>query len=366
MRNFSSIKRVVVKIGTNTLSSGGCIDIDYIATVAEQVQQLLDGGLEVVIVSSGAIGMGAGELGLKGKVRKIKLRQACAAIGQPLLMHEYHKAFTARGIKIAQVLLTAWVLDNRTSYLNLRNSIETLLQLGCVPILNENDSISTAEIGSAFGDNDTLSALVASKIDADLLILLTDIDRLYTADPRKNANALPISAVEKLTAEIESGAGENGSTHSTGGMKTKIAAVKIASNSGCRVVLANGREPKVLQRILGGEDLGTVFMPARRLSNRDRWILNSKPAGVIHIDEGAISAIKQNKSLLPSGITSVEGVFAAGSVVMVSGAAKAVTAFGSEELRAIAGKHSKDIKNYLSSARRGIVAVPEDIVLLEE
>ncbi|MFI4913352.1 MAG: glutamate 5-kinase [Sedimentisphaeraceae bacterium JB056] len=366
MRNFSNIKRVVVKIGTNTLSKDGHIDIEYIANIASQIKQLHDKGLEVLLVSSGAIGMGAGELGLKDKVQGIKMRQACAAIGQPLLMHEYHKAFKNEGITIAQVLVTAWIMDNRTSYLNLRNSIETLLRLGCVPILNENDSISTAEIGSAFGDNDTLSALIASKVDADLLVLLTDIDRLYTADPKVDPSATPISAVTELTAEIENGAGENGSTHSTGGMKTKIAAVKIASNLGCRVVLANGRETSILPRIINGEDIGTVFMPSRRLSNRHRWILNSKPAGTIHIDDGAVKAIMQNKSLLPSGITKIDGVFKAGSVVKLSDAAKAVTAFSSDQLKTIAGKHTSEIQKQLGDVQRDVVAIPEDIVILEK
>jgi glutamate 5-kinase len=364
LRDFANIKRIVVKIGTNTLSRDGRIDIDYIADVAAQIKQLHGKGLEVLLVSSGAIGMGAGELGLREKVRGIKMRQACAAIGQPLLMHEYHKAFANQGVTIAQVLVTAWVLDNRTSYLNLRNSIETLLRLGCVPILNENDSISTAEIGSAFGDNDTLSALIASKVDADLLILLTDIDRLYTCDPRTNPDAIPISEVAELTAEIENGAGANGSIHSTGGMRTKIAAVKIASNLGCRVVLANGRENGILTRILGGEDVGTIFMPGKRLSNRYRWILNSKPAGTVHIDQGAIDAIKQSKSLLPSGIVKIEGVFKAGSVVMLSDAAKAVTAFSSDQLKEIAGKHSSEIEKRLGKTRRDVVAAPEDIVII--
>lgn len=366
MRNFTNIKRVVVKIGTNTLSIGGKINVEYIRTIALQVQKLKAKGLEVMIVTSGAIGMGAGELGFKDKVRGIRMRQACAAIGQPLLMHQYNEAFKAIGITIAQVLLTAEVLDNRKSYLNLRNSIETLLRLGCVPILNENDSISTAEIGSAFGDNDTLSALVASKIDADLLILLTDIDCLYTADPRTNPDAKPIKAVTEITAEIENGAGENGSAHSTGGMKTKIAAMKIASNSGCRVVLANGKEPDVLPKILSGKDIGTVFIPRRRLSNRSRWILHSTPAGIIHIDQGAKEAIKKHKSLLPSGITNIEGTFGVGSVVMLSDIAKAVTGFSSDELSSIAGKHSSEIKSKLGNSRRDVVATPEDIVLLDD
>ena len=209
-------------------------------------------GKQVVIITSGAIGMGAGQLKSAESTKDIKMRQACAAIGQPLLMAEYRKAFSHFGINVAQVLLTADVLNNRKTYLNLRNSIETLLGLGVVPILNENDSVSTEEIGSAFGDNDKLSALVASKIDADVLIMLTDIDALYEKDPRKFPDAKPISAVYEITEEILKNAGGKGSKFSTGGMKTKIEAAKIASNAGCRIVLANGKVKSVITRIIEG------------------------------------------------------------------------------------------------------------------
>ncbi|HEG43493.1 MAG TPA: glutamate 5-kinase [Phycisphaerales bacterium] len=365
MRNFDKAKRIVVKIGTNTLSKDGSVDAAYVRQIAKQIAALLAQGRQVVIVSSGAIGMGAGLLNIAGAVQDMKMRQACAAIGQPLLMQEYRKAFSKHDITVAQVLLTAEVLDNRKTYLNLRNSVETLLKLGAVPVLNENDCVATDEIGSAFGDNDKLSALVASKIDADLLIMLSDIDALYDKDPRKYKDALPIKAVYEITEDIEKNAGKKGSKHATGGMKTKIEAAKIASYAGCRIVLAGGRQKNVIDRIIAGEDLGTVFMPRRKLGNRARWILNSKPEGTVRIDEGAVKALAGRKSLLPSGIVSVEGTFSAGAVVMLNEAAKAVSSFSSTELQTLAGKHSREIRDILGPERKDVVAVPEDIVFLD-
>ncbi len=378
MRDFSKTKRVVIKIGTNTLAKDGGIDTAYFGGVAAQIKALLDSGRHIVIVTSGAIGMGAGQLGLLEKPKEMKMRQACAAIGQPLLMQEYRQAFGRHGIQVAQVLLTAEVLSNRKTYLNLRNALETLLHLDVVPILNENDSISTAEIGTAFGDNDRLSALVASKIDADLLIMLTDIDALYDKDPRQHADAQPIPAVFEITDQIFRNAGGRGSAHSTGGMKTKIEAARIAANAGCRIVLAHGRAENVITRILAGEPIGTIFMPRRKLSNRARWILNSRPAGTIQIDDGALKALRNHKSLLPSGVTGVEGAFDAGAVVLLnrvpepdesgSGshpAAKAVTSLGSAQLRTLAGRHSTEIKKLLGPQHRDVVAIPEDIIFLD-
>jgi glutamate 5-kinase len=365
MRNFTETKRIIIKIGTNTLSKDGSVDKNYIHRIAGQISSLLKTGRDVIIVSSGAIGMGAGQLNLTRKVSKTQMRQACAAIGQPLLMQEYRKAFLRYNITVAQILLTAEVLNNRKTYLNLRNSIETLLKLGVVPILNENDSVSTDEIGSAFGDNDRLSALVASKVDADLLIILSDIDALYDRDPRKFSDARRIPVVYELTAEIIKSAGGEGSRHATGGMKTKMEAAKIASNVGCKIVLANGRAKNVINRIIDGTDIGTVFMPKRCLSNRSRWILNSAAAGVINIDDGAIKAIKNRKSLLPSGIISVKGSFEVGSVVMLNDAANAIVNFGSSQLKTLAGKHSTEIKKLFGDGHRDVVAIPEDIVFLD-
>jgi glutamate 5-kinase len=364
MRNFDNAKRIVVKIGTNILTKKDCVDGGYVRRVAGQVNSLLEDGRQVVIVSSGAIGMGLGQIESK-KAKGIKMRQACAAIGQPLLMAQYRKSFLRYGVTVAQVLLTAEVLTHRKTYLNLRNSVETLLKLSVVPILNENDSVSTDEIGTAFGDNDRLSALVASKIDADLLIMLSDIDALYDRNPRKSSDAKPIPTVFEITNKIVRNAGGKGSAHSTGGMKTKIEAAKIASNAGCRIVLADGRLPNVIGRIVAGEEIGTIFMPKRKLSNRARWILNSRPAGTIFIDAGAMRAVRNRKSLLPSGITRVEGKFDAGQVVMLNDSARAVASIGSDQLKALAGKHSTEIKKLLGAGHRDVVAIPEDIVIIE-
>jgi glutamate 5-kinase len=367
MRNFENVKKVVIKIGTNTLTKEGTIEIDtaYVSRIARQINSLLKTGRQVVIITSGAIGMGSGQLGRREKIQGIKMQQACAAIGQPLLMAEYRKSFARYGVTVAQVLLTAEVLNHRRTYLNLRNSIETLLKLGVVPVLNENDSVSTDEIGTAFGDNDKLSALVASKIDADLLIMLSDIDALYDKDPRKFADAKVISTVYEITDEILRSAGKKGSKYATGGMKTKLEAAKIASNAGCRMVLANGRVKNVIGRIIDGAEIGTLFMPRRKLSNRARWILNSAAIGTIFIDDGAMRAVENRKSLLPSGIVSVEGAFEAGSVVMLNDRAKAVTNLSSSQLKTLAGKHSSEIRKSLGPGHRDVVAIPEDIVFLE-
>lgn len=365
MRNFENTKRVVIKIGTNILTKDGGLDGAYVRQITAQINCLLKSGRQVVIVTSGAIGMGVGQLNIAGKVQNIKMRQACAAIGQPLLMQEYRKSFLRYDVTVAQVLLTAEVLNNRKTYLNLRNSIETLLRLGTVPILNENDSVSTEEIGTAFGDNDRLSALVASKIDADLLIILSDIDALYDKNPREFPDAKPIPTVFEITQDIIKSAGGAGSEHATGGMKTKIEAAKIAANAGCRMVLAHGRAKKVISRIIAGEEVGTIFMPRRKLSNRARWILNSAAAGVINIDEGAMRAVRVHKSLLPSGVISVDGTFEADEVVMLNNNAKAVTSLGSAQLKVLAGKHSSEIKKLLGPGHRDVVAIPEDIVFID-
>lgn len=365
MRNFEKSKRIVIKVGTNTLSRNNLIDSDYIQSLAGQIKRLLDDNRQVLLVSSGAIGMGAGQLGHNSRVKGTKMRQAFAAIGQPILMHSYQKAFLPHGINIAQVLVTTDVLNNRDSYLNLKNALETLLELGAVPIINENDCVSTDEIGVVFGDNDTLSARVAAKINADLLIILSDIDGFYDKDPKQFSDAKLLDVVRDIDQKVIDAAGRSSSTHSTGGMATKIKAAKIASDAGCRIVLANGRTENVIPRIVSGEDIGTLFLPKRKLGSRLLWILHSDPAGTIELDDGAIKAICEHNSLLPSGITAIKGFFKAGSVVMLSDCAKAVTSMSSDELLKIIGKHSTEIRKILGEHRKDVVATPEDIVLLD-
>jgi glutamate 5-kinase len=366
MRNFTKAKRIVIKIGTSTLTTNTGINSDYIRSLAQEVLRLIDDDRQVLLVSSGAIGMGAKQLRLSSPVTDTKVRQACASIGQPLLMHEYHKAFSDVGLTVSQVLLTAEVLSKRKPYLNLKNAIETLLRLGVVPIINENDCVATDEIGTAFGDNDKLSALVASKIDADLLIMLTDIDALYDKDPRKHTDAKPVHVVKEITDELVKAAGKRGSTHSTGGMKTKLKAAEITATAGCKMILAHGQEPNIIQKIMDGQDIGTLFLPKEcKLSNRSRWILHSRPEGTITIDDGAMAAITRHKSLLPSGVKGVEGSFHVGAVVMLNDAAKAVVNLSSEELQRVSGLHSAKIRDLLGAGRRDVVAIPEDIVFLD-
>lgn len=371
-RGFSEVRRLVVKVGTNVLVRDGRVDVDFVGDICRQLVRVREAGHEVLIVTSGAIGMGAVELGVTHKLSSIRTRQACAALGQPLLMEAYRDAFRENGVKVAQVLVTREVFENRTSYVNLRNAVEALLELGVVPIFNENDSVSTEEIGSAFGDNDRLSAFVASKVDADLLCLLTDIDALYDDDPRHNPAAQPVRRVTEITDEIVASAGAAGSPLATGGMKTKIEAVKIARRGGCRVVLAYGRETDVVLRVLAGEEVGTLFDAQPRLGNRMRWIMNAEPKGRILVDQGAFDAVHHRKSLLPKGLVGVEGNFEAGSVVelVCSGCAeevvKLVTALDSSDLRRVMGRHSSEVPAQIGEGKKEIIARPEDIVFLEE
>ena len=382
---IASANRIVVKIGTATIArpkgmparlsaSGaaeseaaqGGVDTEYIYRVAAQFADLVKAGKQLILVTSGAIGMGARELGLAKRVTEVRLRQACAAIGQPILMEEYRAAFKVFGLTAAQLLVTRDAWDDRASYLNLRATVETLLEDRVIPVFNENDCVSTAEIGNAFGDNDRLSAYIASKIDAELLIILSDVDSLYDADPRENPDARRIPYVRELSGEHLAAAGGRGSEFSTGGMKTKLAAVAIAHDAGCRVVIAHGREPQVIVRVAAGEHLGTLFDAAHALKNRIRWLKNSQPKGRLTIDPGALAAIREHNSLLPRGILSIEGDFGRGSVLLVNGSVKILSNFSSAELAAVIGKRSEEIEAILGKGSPHVVARPEETAFLDE
>lgn len=360
--------RIVVKIGTATITKQGkgTIDSAYIYHVAEQFSELVREGKQLILVTSGAIGMGARQLGLTKRVTEVRVRQACAAIGQPLLMDEYRRAFAVFDMTSAQLLVTRDEWDDRASYLNLRKTVETLLEHQVIPVFNENDSVSTAEIGNAFGDNDRLSAYVASKIDAELLIILSDVDSLYDSDPRENPLAKPIPYVKEISAEHLAAAGERGSEFSTGGMKTKLAAVAIARDAGCRVVIAHGRAPNIIRRVAAGEPLGTLFDATHALKNRIRWLKNSQPRGVLTIDEGALAAIRGRNSLLPRGVVAVEGEFGRDAVVLVNNIVKLVSNYSSAELRAVTRKRSEEIEAILGDNAPHVVARPEDMAFLDE
>lgn len=367
MRNFSKIKKVVIKIGTNTLTKNDKLNVEYISNIAGQVATLKQRGYQPLLVSSGAIGFGAREMGIEKKVKKTRLKQACAAVGQPILVHSYRTAFQVYDIRIAQVLLTKEALDSRDTYVNLKTAVETLLELGVVPIFNENDCVSTSEIEPYIGDNDQLSAHIASKLDADLLVILTDIDALYDRNPNKYPDAKPISLVEELTDEIIANAGGAGSPFATGGMKTKIMAVNIARKAGCRTVLAHGMEPNVVPRILDGEELGTLFLADKqKMPNKARWILNATPKGKLTIDAGAEAAIRLKKSLLPSGLVAVEGEFSKGDVIIINDKFKAIAGSDSSSMRQIIGCHSKDIKKIIGDAKRDVISRSQEIIPIDD
>jgi len=364
VRDFSKIGRIVVKVGTNILAPEGVPDNNRIERIAADIASLIKRGLSPLVVSSGAIGFGAIALNLDHRPRKVEMRQACAAVGQPILMEHWRKALEKQGITAAQILLSRESFDDRRSYLNLRNAVESLLNLGAVPVLNENDSVSTSEIGDVFGDNDALSAHIASKLDAGLLVLLTDIDALYDQDPRFHPEAEALKVVTEITDSIRSSAGIAGSEHATGGMITKIQAVEVASRAGCRTVLADGREKNILTRIFDGEEIGTLFLAGPKIGARQRWIIGARPRGEISIDSGALKALDQRKSLLPKGISSVSGVFDIGDVVLINSRYHAVTSMDSDEIRRIMGHHSRDVQALLGKGRKEEVAIAEDIVAL--
>ncbi len=364
MRDFSAVKRIVVKVGTNLLSDKSGVDKGRIKCLVDQIALLRKQGIQVLLVSSGAVGLGAKALHHESEVKYIALRQACASIGQPVLMDAYQKEFGRHNLLCSQILITRSVLNNRRSYNNLRTAVMTLLDLGVVPVFNENDVVSTAEIGNVFGDNDRMSALVASKIDADLLVLLTDIPGLYTDNPKTNPDAEFIKELSEIDSAVFSWANGKGSTFSTGGMKTKLMAAVIAQKGGCGTIIASGYEDDILIRIMAGEEKGTYILPSKRMSQRERWIINTPSEGTIIVDRGAQNALINHKSLLPSGIVNVEGVFREGDVVDVKSEdgtvfMKAVSGFNSSEILLIKGHSSKDI-NAMTGESRKVVFRPED------
>ncbi len=351
---FKDINKIVVKIGTSSLSNkDGSFNRRLTGDIASQVTRLREQGRTVIIVSSGAIGIGCEELKMTSRPKEIPLRQAAAAVGQNILMQEWKAAFEKHNLKVAQILLTYESFSNRMTYLNLRNSISELMEFGVIPIINENDPICVHEIEATFGDNDKLSAMVASKVEAELLILLSDIDGLYNKNPKKNEDAQLISVIEKITPEIESYGGSPTSTKGVGGMRTKLEAAKITSISGCHMVIANSAAENIVARIVDGEKIGTLFLArdGKYKKNRTRWIILSKASGKIAVDRGAEEAIRKSMGLLPSGIVGVEGQFDRGDIIEIESDgkvfAKGITDYTSSELNKIKGKHSDMIEKML-------------------
>ena len=333
-RLLREARRVVVKIGSALLvddESGG-IRRKWLDGLADDVAMLRARGAEVLVVSSGAIAVGRRHLGLVKRTLRLEEKQAAAATGQIRLAHAWQDALARHGITVAQILLTPDDTEARRRHLNARATIAQLLRLDAVPVINENDSVATEEI--RFGDNDRLAARVAQMVSADTLVLLSDIDGLYTADPRKRADAARIPVVTEVTAEIEAMGGEAATGYSSGGMVTKLAAAKLALAAGCRMAIAFGKKPRPLQALDEGAP-ATWFLPsATPLSARKRWIAGHvAPAGTIRIDDGAVAALGRGKSLLPAGVTGVEGSFERGDLVRVAGpdgreVARGLSAYG--------------------------------------
>ena len=350
---FYNARRVVVKVGSNVLTEDHGLNLKAIRSISRQICRLIDGGIEIILISSGAMASGIRKIGLDKRPDEIPKRQAIAAVGQAGLIMEYEKAFARYHKKVAQILLTGDDLNNRKRYLNARNTLCMLLSWQVVPIINENDTVMIEEI--QFGDNDNLAAMITLLMDADILVNLTDIDGLYTKDPRTNSDADFIPMVSTIGEDIKKIAGDIPGALGTGGMLSKINAAKKVTAAGVPMVIANGGRPDVLKKLFSGKDVGTFFTPKKKkLKSRKCWIaFTLKPKGIIRIDDGAAEAIlNRGKSLLPSGIVGVEGEFSVGAPVEFRKTddetlGTGLVNYSSTDIRKIMGLKSSQIKNCL-------------------
>ena len=368
---FDKAKRVVVKVGSAVLTDVKGLKDDVIANIAKELSFLHSTGREVILVSSGAVAAGKRRLGDDIKVNgELKVKQALAALGQGLLMHSYEQAFRKHDQKVAQVLLTHSDLSSRDRYLNVRNTILSLFDFNVIPIINENDTVSVEEL--RFGDNDTLGALIANMIGADMFIILTDVGGLYTSSPQEDASAQPVYTVARIDSEVEKMAGYTRSALGTGGMQSKIRAAKMVSVCGGSSFIGPGNKADILKDLFSGEMVGTFFLPSTEKS-RKHWIAYVlRPKGYFVLDEGASNAVVQRgKSLLPSGILEVQGHFGVGSPVQCRNKenkiiAAGLTNYSSEDIEKIKGRRSSEIKNILGYSDSDEVIHRDNLVLLDE
>ena len=363
----SAPRRVVIKLGTGVLTSGiGQLDTIRIAAIAAEIAALRLAGTEVIVVSSGAVGLGMGRLGLKKKPSELSRKQACAAIGQSLLMQTWQSGFEPHGLTVAQVLLTHEDLRARSRYLGVKETLEKLIDYGAIPVINENDTVSAAEI--KFGDNDTLSAMVASLVDAQHLVILSTAPGLIDM----KGTGLIVPVVEKITPDIEAMAGGTTSETATGGMISKISAAKLATKSGCGVFIASGAEPEILAKLLCGRGPGTFFVPSGLpLEAKKHWLAYfQRPAGTLLVNANAVPVLReQGRSLLAVGVTGTRGEFAAGDIVNLAGPdgivfARGKVAFGSDEIPALAGRQGAAVATLYPARKRLEVIHRNDLVLL--
>jgi glutamate 5-kinase len=337
-------KRVVVKIGSSSLTDPqGMICLQRMRRLVKSLVRIKrEADAQVLLVSSGAVAAGLGHLGWSRTMITMPEKQAAAAVGQGILIESYKHLFAEHGELIAQLLMTRGDIEDRKRYVNIRNTLETLLHYGIIPIVNENDTVAVDEI--RFGDNDTLGSWVGVLAEADLIILLTDIDGLYTSNPKENPEAERLSIVREITPELEEAAGGRGSIHGTGGMRTKLQAARIAMQAGIELVIAHSQTERVIERIVAGEPLGTRFLPQKRLPGKKQWIaFGSKAKGRLYVDHGAADAlVNGGKSLLAPGIVRVEGTFTEGDAVEIVQAdrgviAKGIVNYSDADLRMICG-----------------------------
>ena len=368
---LKSVKRVVIKIGSRVLTDDdGGLDHAVIGRICGEIAHLRERGKQVVLVSSGAIAAGRSELGLTEKPRTIPHKQAAAAIGQTRLMRAYEEALAPHGLKAAQLLLTSEDLGSRQRFLNARATIDTLLGFGIIPVINENDTVVVDEI--KFGDNDNLSALVTNVAESDLLVILTDVEGLYSADPCENPEARLIPLVQAITRELERAAGGSASSVGTGGMVTKVAAAKKAGKNGVPTILVAGKRVGILSSAMRGEEVGTLFLPqGTGLNRRKHWIAYTlKPSGRVIVDDGARSVLqKKGKSLLPSGIVGVEGRFERGACVRICGIdggefARGLSDYSNSEIERLAGHNSSEIEELLGYRYADVVIHRDNLVLM--
>ena len=371
-QEWLNARRVAVKIGSALLTDGatGTLKQAWLEAMAEDVAALRREGRDVILISSGAIALGRGALGLPKGPLKLEEAQAAAAVGQITLGHAYQAVFGERGMTVAQVLVTPGDTEERQRYLNARNTIETLFKLGAIPVVNENDTVATAEI--RYGDNDRLAARVASMITADCLVLLSDIDGLYTAPPAQNPDARRLVVVTAITPAIEAMAGDAGTELSRGGMVTKLAAAKIAVSAGTHMVIASGKELHPLKSLNEGAPCTWFLAAASPVTARKRWIAGTlEPKGVIVIDDGARAALQSGRSLLPAGVKGVSGQFERGEAVVIRDEAggevgRGLIAYSAEETARIAGRNSMEIQSVLGYAGRAALIHRDDMALLRD
>jgi len=355
-------KRVVIKVGSSSITIDGLIDHEQLEQLTTQIAYLIRKGYEVVLVSSGAVAAGIGKLNWERDSLTLPQKQAAAAVGQGLLMHRYEQLFQCEGINVAQILLTNEDIADRKRYINAKNTFQTLLQNGIVPVVNENDTVAVDEI--KFGDNDRLAALVAGVVEADALLLLTDIDGLYTDNPKHNSAAQKIDTIKTIDNSVLEMAKGAGSKAGTGGMITKLEAARIATLSGATVVIAQSSMPWVIKKVfIENQNVGTRFLPAEEtMKHKKQWLaFASKPQGKIIIDEGAQTAIyNDNKSLLLAGVKSVSGNFCLGSVVEIC------TDFGHVIGKGVSSLASGELQLMLNSEIRpkGIVVVHKNDLII--